>query len=156
MRRAGISLLGGITLCAATVLISASASASSNGIHATVKPTTGSPRTRFHVSFTAPESSGVSGSTWRDDEVSAAGPARRGCDWTASAPAGSVHAGERVHVALAPAGPVREWCEGTFSGSVDETLTPVCGFREVCPAYVAVVTLGRFSFRVQGLAAARG
>jgi hypothetical protein len=43
-----------------------------------------------------------------------------------------------------------------FAGRVEETITPVCGFREVCPAYVAVVTVGRFAFRVRGLAGARG
>ncbi len=57
---------------------------------------------------------------------------------------------------LAAPGPTDEWCVGTFAGRVDETITPVCGFRELCPAHVAVVPLGRFAFRVRGPADARG
>lgn len=144
------------TLLTAIAVASASAVASSDSVHATAGPRAGSPDTHFRVSFTAPASSGVSRSTSRRYEVSANGPSGHGCTSTASAPLGPVHAGQRVHVRLAPAGPSHEWCPGAFTGRVDETITPVCGFRELCPAYVAVVTVGRFAFRVRGLAAARG
>jgi hypothetical protein len=59
-------------------------------------------------------------------------------------------------VVLAAPGPTDEWCVGAFAGRVTEAITPVCGFRELCPAHVAVVQLGRFAFRVRGPADARG
>jgi hypothetical protein len=43
-----------------------------------------------------------------------------------------------------------------FAGRIDETTTPACGVRDVCPAYVVVETVGRFGFRVRDQAVARG
>lgn len=141
---------------AAIAVSATSAAADSDTVRVSLKPATGSPHTHFRVAFKAPASTGPSGSTVRGYEVSATGSSGVGCASTASAAVDSARAGQRVHVTLTVDGSTRGWCAGTFDGRVDETITPACGFRELCPDYFAVMTIGRFTFRVRGPSPDRG
>ena len=140
---------------AAVAVSAANAFGDSDTVHVTVRPATGSPRSHFRVAFRAPASTGPSGSTVRGYEVSATGPSGSGCAAYASTAVNSARAGERVHVTLSPTAS-SGWCEGTFTGRVDETITPACGFRELCPDYVAAMTIGRFTFSVADRSPTRG
>ena len=132
---------------AAIAVSSASAFGDADTVRVTVRPASGSPRTHFRIGFRAPASTGPSGSTVRGYEVSATGPSGTGCASYASTAVDSARAGEKVHVTLSPTAS-SGWCEGTFTGRVDETVTPACGFRQLCPDYVAAMTIGRFTFSV--------
>jgi hypothetical protein len=57
---------------------------------------------------------------------------------------------------LAPERGAGIWCTGRFSGRLEETITPVCGVRKLCPDFIAVLTLGTFTFRVENATSARG
>ena len=145
-----IALLGGLAVAAAF------ATGVSSGLRLTIKPAVGTPGTRFLIGFTAPASSGRSGSTWRRYEVYANGTRRRDCVWSAAVSVGSARAAQRVRVRLTPTGTARVWCTGRFAGRLEETITPSCPFREVCPAYIATIALEEFSFRVRGRSGTRG
>ena len=152
--------MGGRSLALGAVVAAVGASAAvavadSDTVHVTVRPAVGAPHTHFRVGFRVPDSTGPSGSTVRSYEVSAAGPAGPDCASSASASVGSAQAGERVHATLTP-GSEASWCAGAFSGRVEETITPVCGYRQLCPAYIATRTIGRFTFRVGSGVADRG
>jgi hypothetical protein len=130
-------------------VVVASAKGESSGVHLTIKPAVGTPHTRFLISFTAPATSGRTGSTWRTYEAYASGPSRRGCTSSVSAPVPSARAGKRVYVRLSPGGSAASWCTGRFAGRLEELIRPSCPPREACPAYVVIETLGTFSFEVR-------
>src|SRR5438270_10967018 len=132
----------GSTLLLATVipaLASGSGTSSSGSAPITVKPARGSSKSKFVVSFRAPDRTGRVGSMYRYYVVSATGPSRaqrRAClDGKAdAAPPTRAHA--RVRVTLSP-GQGGHWCLGRFRGTVAEQERPVCPPRELCPLFVA-------------------
>jgi hypothetical protein len=128
----------------------ASASGPSNA-RITVKPRTGSVKTRFVVSFRAPQRSGRLGSFQRHYVLDAAGPAGADhCVSRISVNAPDSAANVRVRVTLNPTRVGGRWCVGRFHGKVEEFQTPVCPKGELCPAYVALLkTVGTFSFSVK-------
>jgi hypothetical protein len=69
----------------------------------TVKPGSGGTKTRFVVSFRAPERTGLVGTTWRRYQVNATGPARSNCVWDPFAQAPPSRKGARVKLVLDPA-----------------------------------------------------
>jgi hypothetical protein len=131
------------------------AAASSESVHITVKPSSGPPTTHFRVSFKAPASSEPSSTSSRY-QLRVSGPTRKGCESSVTHPLSSVHAGQQVHVTLAPGAPAHVWCQGKFSGQLQEIVVPVCSPARACPQFIAIVTVGSFSFRVKSRAAARG
>ncbi len=117
----------------------------------TVKPATGSPRTRFRVSFRAPQPTGPYRTSQRRYVLSADGPQRGSrCVHDAAGQLPAAGGGARLTLTLNPAKLGGAWCVGTYRGRIDEIQTPACPYREVCPAYVLFVgTVGKFSFRVE-------
>jgi hypothetical protein len=146
MRRAG--QLASIVVIAAFVASVATA-ASLGGKKLPVSPASGGPHTTFHVTFTAPEPT-ASGTTQASSiHLSVTGPKRHAahCLDRGSLSPSSTRADERLTVALRAGGV--GWCVGTFSGSVEETIRPVCSPHEACPQYIALDPIGGFRFVVR-------
>ena len=117
-------------------------------LHVAVKPRSGSPATRFVISFKPAPNAAKIGLVNASFRVTASDRARAGCRSRTSATALPARAGETVHVALAP-GPSARWCAGTFRGQVWEMLIPPCPLAQACPAIVPLpVLVGKFTFRV--------
>jgi hypothetical protein len=138
-----------VLVVAGTLTLASASGARGPGI--TVKPRTGSPTTRFVVSFQAPQRTGPVGSFQRHYVADANGPpgARR-CVSHVSVSAPDSGATARVRVTLNPAHAGTRWCPGTFHGSIEEIQMPVCPKGELCPAVVLLLkTVGTFSFRVR-------
>jgi hypothetical protein len=125
----------------------------------TVRPTIGSPRTDFVVSFTA-QRTGYVGSTRRVYVVAVSDgsipPGTRRCASTDHVALPATVLGQRVHAKLVPAGSLHAWCRGIYSGRLEEFIVPVCPFREVCPfdrvaraGFSELIEVGRFRFRVR-------
>jgi hypothetical protein len=121
------------------------------GTPITVKPSNGSPGTRFVVSFRAPDRTGRYGTSERRYELSATGAqGAKGCrsSITMQLPASRAHA--RVSVTLDPTRHAGRWCAGPFAGQIDEIQQPVCSAGQACPAYVVRLgTVGNFKFHVK-------
>jgi hypothetical protein len=115
----------------------------------TVKPTVGTPRTRFVVSFVIPGRAGLGGAFSTRYAVTASDRRQRGCASSASAMIVSPLLGDRLKLSLdAPRS--GGWCVGTFAGRIQEYQTPVCGPLQACPEFIRFVgTVGKFSFRVE-------
>jgi hypothetical protein len=126
----------------------ASDAAPAGGVRVSVKPRSGSSRTRFAVSFRAAVASGRTGSMRRTYRVTASGPGRGGCQSSASALAPEPSAGSEVRVVLSP-GRSGRWCSGTFHGVVWMVDAIACPPGEACPAIVIRPRMvGRFAFGV--------
>ncbi len=148
----GAAACSGITLLVAGGIWLALAScAGAKGHGVGVAPKYGTRSTKFTVSFTAPDRSGVTATMDRRYEVSATGPAgAKGCVDSATRLGYSPRARARVRVILNPKAFGRGWCTGSFSGTVTEITGPVCPKGEICPAFAVLVrTLGRFKFHVR-------
>jgi hypothetical protein len=145
------------------------AAAQTGGAYPSVKPKTGTPSTRFMVSFRAPQTAGQRTFSRLYYGVSADNGSRsRGCSASTSSSVSQAAAGAMIHVKLSPTSPGRRWCRGVFHGQIQEFVLPVCGCpgpvaasivcpladatdaRLLCPALVpAPQTIGTFSFRVR-------
>jgi hypothetical protein len=125
----------------------------------TVKPATGTPTTRFAVSFRAPQTTGRFGFLNRQYILSASAtetaktaPAP-GCVSDVSITLPPVRAHARARTVLDPRQHGGRWCAGAFHGQIEEIEGPVCPKGELCPAFVVLVgTIGRFSFHVNKIA----
>jgi hypothetical protein len=116
----------------------------------TVKPGFGGPKTRFAVSFRAPDRTGLVGGIVRRYQARATGPARSGCVADPFVQAPFSRKGARVKVVLDPAKLGGAWCVGTYRGEVEEIQAPVCPVGKLCPAYFVLVrTVGKFTFHVK-------
>ncbi len=58
--------------------------------------------------------------------------------------------GDRVSVTLDPHALGGRWCAGTYAGRVEQLQTPVCPHGKVCPLYVVLTPLARFTLHVDG------
>jgi hypothetical protein len=144
----------GIVALAAIVFALAAPTAVATTTHETavkVKPKAGTPRTRFVVSFRAPDQTGVSGSVSRHYAVWASNSASEtGCASSASVNVPPTTAHEHVHVTLDPRKFGGRWCRGRFKGTVDEISSPSCAPNKVCPLFAIIVKrIGSFSFQVR-------
>ena len=129
--------------------------AGSNGygaVHVSVRPAVGSQKAEFFVSSIA-QRTGFVPSSLSGYRVVASGRAARGCVSGVAVAVPATWQGERVRVGLRT--PSR-WCPGTYAGRLELVIRPSCGFRELCPlarqlepAFIAVLTVGRFGFRVR-------
>jgi hypothetical protein len=124
-------------------------------VHLTVRPAVGSQRTHFAVSFIA-QRTGYVPSRLGGYRVVASGPASRGCASAAEVKVSPTSQNQHVRVILRPGGTSHAWCRGEYAGRLEETFRPTCGLREMCPlarasdpAFVRVLTVGRFSFRIR-------
>jgi hypothetical protein len=133
----------------------ASGASSTGSIRVTVRPTAGSQKTHFVVRFTA-QQTGYVGSSWSGYQVVVSAASSRGCTSSDYATVPPTHQGQHVRVTLTPSGPSHTWCKGSYSGRLEETIRPACGYRVVCPlardaqpVFIAPKTVGRFSFRVR-------
>jgi hypothetical protein len=145
MRRrvAALIALAGLAVIPAA---SGAAAGSAAMLRVSVKPSTGSGRTHFAISFRAPHATGrAAHSTFR---ITASGPPRSGCQSSAAAVAPPVRSGATEHVVLAPAGS-KSWCGGTFRGQVWDVITEPCLPGKACPAILPVPRMvAKFTFRV--------
>ncbi len=132
------------------ILVAVPGVAVAAGARVGVKPSSGTPRTRFVVHFTAPDASGRIGGMNREYVVSANGPTgRRHCLDTVTVTPPRVKAHARVRVTLSPAALNGKWCLGRWSGNVEELESPICPPRQLCPAFAVLEhRLGTFRFRV--------
>jgi hypothetical protein len=129
----------------------AAAKHGSPGPRVRVTPATGSPTTRFAVSFRTPDRTGRTGSIQRHDKVVAqtSGNAQ-GCVANAEVLAPDAKAGARVEATLDPARSGGHWCVGTYRGQIDELESPVCPNGLLCPTYVILVkVIGHFTLHVR-------
>jgi hypothetical protein len=145
-------------LAAAVALTALGVSAAAMGVPTAsttklrVTPAKGAPHTVFTLAFTAPRATGLGpGTATRLQStlsVTASGP-RHASDCVAQISRSPTAArnGEMIHVRLAPGS--GEWCRGTYSGSVNETGTPVCRAGVACPQFIMVTPVGSFSFTVR-------
>jgi hypothetical protein len=137
-----------IAVFAIVGMTATSDAAQTAALHVSVKPPSGSSRTRFAISFQAAEATGRVGSVRRAYRVTASDPGRGGCQSSASAVAPSSKAGSEVRVALSPSRP-GGWCPGTFHGVVWLVTTIACPPGEACPALlIQPQMVGRFTFHV--------
>jgi hypothetical protein len=138
-RRTGIA-------AALLLVFVASAAGASASVPVRVTPPAGDASTTFVVSFTAPTTTGVVGSTRiRNEVVAVSRSVSAGCRSNETRFAPNVRRGARVRVGLVGPG----WCSGTFSGKVIELRSMVCPPGSMCPAYIRMRTLGTFSFSVR-------
>jgi hypothetical protein len=120
----------------------------------TVKPSSGSPKTRFVVTFRAPQSAGRVGAFERRYLVQVSGGAS-GCSSSGATNVTRAKAHHRVTVTLIPDS--KGWCSGTYNGTVNEVQGPVCVAGKACPQFVMLVRrVGRFAFRVVSSATSAG
>jgi hypothetical protein len=127
-------------------VFAAGAGAAANGV--LVSPSSGTPRSVFTVSFLVPLQSGAVGATRRNYQVSAQSVSDltpTSCAATFSTTAAVSSAGVRVSVHLHPS---HNWCLGTYTGRVSETVTPVCAPTQPCPQYMMLHEIGSFTFLV--------
>jgi hypothetical protein len=111
-----------------------------------VKPSAGSARTHFAVSFRAPLRTGPT--AHMSYRITAGDGGNVGCQASAVAQAPPTTAGSTVRVVLSPSRPAG-WCVGTFRGQVWEVISEPCPIGKVCPAILPAPQLvGKFSFRV--------
>jgi hypothetical protein len=152
MRRTAAALLGvaGIGTTAVSVATAAHHAA---GPHITVRPTSGSPTTRFVVSFRTPDRTGRAGLLDPRDELSVQGPSSQaGCVSDVSRALASAAAHALVTTTLDPARLGGKWCVGGYRGRIDETHAPACAKGKPCPEFASRIrTLGRFAFQVKSI-----
>jgi hypothetical protein len=119
----------------------------------TVKPTSGSPTTRFLVSFRTPDRTGRVGIFDRRDELSLQGPSHAaGCILSVSKtlPAAAAHA--RVAATLDAEQLGGKWCVGAYRGQIEEIQGPACVTAKPCPEFASLLRrLGTFAFRVKSV-----
>lgn len=155
MRRKAAALLV-VTGVAATAAGSvATAAHRAAGLQITVKPASGSPTTRFVVSFRTPDRTGRAGVLDRRDELRVRGPSRQaGCvsDVSRALPSAAAHA--RLITTLDPAQLGGKWCVGAYRGQIVEIDGPACVNGKPCPEFASQLrTLGRFAFGVKRISA---
>jgi hypothetical protein len=145
------------TICGALatallVLIAASATAATLGptTRVTVKPGSGTPRTRFAFSLRVPVATGRFGSLSRADTLSMSGPSGTNCQSRASRALKPAKRGKRVTLVLRPA--KSGWCAGRWRGTVVQTESIRCSPTpgRACPdLVVAPRVIASFRFRVK-------
>jgi hypothetical protein len=124
------------------------------GKHLTVTPSHGTPSSRFVVNFTTTTTTGTTGGTIRTMMIRASGSnhAPSGCTNRIEQGVNIRRAGAQ-HVGLSAGSSGAHWCRGTFSGVVQEEIRPNCTPGTACPEYIAIETIGSFSFTVGAAAA---
>jgi hypothetical protein len=143
------AFLSAPVLAVGFVLIPASPGAGTVGVAVHIQPAVGGSQTTFVVSFTAPARTGVIGSKRLRDELSVdVMSTTSGCLAQASAAVASTRRGQRIHVRLDPKRFGGRWCAGVFRGRILELQTAVCPPGTLCPTYVRIRTIGRFSLVV--------
>jgi hypothetical protein len=154
MRRSLLIVAAGLAILAAAPLAAAIPLQAATPVTVHVTPGTGGPRTTFTVSLRNPSQTGTMDTLERFDELNISGPRRSGCvgSGTMTLPIGAPN--QVIRVALSPTrmgnGLTRNWCTGTFHGSVVQTVRFICAPPRLCPTIaVRPQTIGRFGFRVQ-------
>jgi hypothetical protein len=148
MRRRVATLIAMSAIAAIAAVSDAAQPAHAAMLTVTVKPSAGSARTHFAVSFRAALSTGPARHVIY--RITAAAGGHGGCQAGAAAQAPPTTAGSTVRVALSPSRPAG-WCAGTFRGQVWEVFSEPCPIREACPAIQpqpAPQMVGKFSLRV--------
>jgi hypothetical protein len=143
-----VAFLALLAVAAGTATATASTGSSLN---LRITPATGTPTTRFAVSFTVPARSGHIGFLQRTYEVSASAVDQtQGCDGTALVGVPDTRAHARVTVLLSP---IHGWCAGSFRGRVLEIEGPWCPpGAKACPKFASRVrAIGRFGFSVRAV-----
>jgi hypothetical protein len=145
------------TICGALatallVLIAASATAATLGptTRVTVKPGSGTPRTRFAFSLRMPVATGRFGTLSRADTLSVTGSPGTNCESRASRALKPAKRGKRVKMVLRPA--KSGWCAGRWRGTVLQTESIRCSPTpgRACPdVVVAPRVIASFRFRVK-------
>jgi hypothetical protein len=124
--------------------------------HIAVKPTSGSPTTRFAVSFRTPDRTGPIGVLDRRDELRLDGPSgQAGCVSGVSRALPSAAAHARLTTSLDPEQLGGTWCVGAYRGRIDEIQGPACAKGKPCPEFASRLrTIGRFAFEISSSSAA--
>jgi hypothetical protein len=109
-----------------------------------VTPAVGKPGSTFRVKLTRPIDTGPSTSVYAT--VSLTKHHHGSCQAGAGEATGDVP-DHLTQLEFSPG--VGKWCVGTYTGSAQETITPVCTAGQPCPQYIAVQQLGHFRFVVR-------
>jgi hypothetical protein len=109
-----------------------------------VTPAVGKPSSTFRVKLTSPIDTGPSANVYAT--VSLTKQHHGDCQAGAGEATGNV-SDHLTQLEFAPG--VGKWCVGTYAGSAQETITPVCKVGQPCPQYIAVQQLGHFRFVVR-------
>lgn len=151
MSRKAAVLLGVVGIVVIPAVSVAAAAHHAAGLRITIRPRSGSPTTRFAVSFRTPVPTGRVGVLDRRDELSVQGSSRRaGCISAVSRALPSATARARVITTLDPARLGGKWCVGAYRGQIDEILGPACAHGTPCPEFASRLRrLGRFAFQVK-------
>jgi hypothetical protein len=151
MRRIVFALVPAVVLLVvAAVAIAAPPPLTTASTRVYVAPGSGSPHTKFRLSFRIPDATGMPGLFRRSDMLGVSGPSRAGCISRTSVLLRSAQAGARLRVTLNPSGLGGSWCVGTFHGQIVETEQVICQPTRACPDIaVAPRTIARFKFRVK-------
>lgn len=148
-----ISLAGCATESARTGRRASSTSSSDQGSPKgalSIDPSAGSPRTTFSLRFTAPASSGVTGTFRLGYTLSVTGPGDPGCIGARSLQVASAIKDVPLPISLDPIRLGGTWCPGTYTARVVEVVSPVCTAGMMCPQFVRVVgTVATVKFRVK-------
>ena len=147
-RLAAMRWRSALALSAAAALVPAAvATAGGTGAGVRVTPKVGTPKTKFVVTFRAPDRTGRRNGLQANYVLSVSGQARH-CGSGMSETLPPTRKGAHVRVVLDP--PAGIWCATRYAGRVEEWLRPVCGpAHPVCAQFIAVKPVGTFSFRVR-------
>ncbi len=112
----------------------------------TVAPGRGTRHTTFTVIYRVPGDE-VGPGLGRRYSIGIVGPPRAGCSSLGRGSGASGSTSARKRFRLKP--PSHGWCVGTYHGRIELVETPICGPAHACPMFIAILTVGRFSFRVK-------
>lgn len=140
-----VAALAAAAVSLAVFVSGAGAAALQTGVKVRVAPAAGGPRTAFRLEFKTPPGFGSSD---REAVVTVSGPGGGGCVSSEAVRLTEGLPGSADHLTLAP-GEGRQWCAGTFRGTVQETIRPHCGPAQACPMFIAIARVGHFKFTVR-------
>jgi hypothetical protein len=123
-------------------------------ITAHVTPGTGGPGTTFTLSWRNPAQTGTEDSLRRSETVEISGTRHHGCVGAGRLMVQPAAVQQLMRLSLTPrrmsAGATRNWCAGTFHGSVLQSEHFACAPPHLCPQIeIRPQTIARFTFKVR-------
>jgi hypothetical protein len=146
MRRRAAALIAMLGIAAIPAVSDAAAPAHVATLKVAVRPSAGSQRTHFAVSFRAPRTSGLT--AHHIYRITADVQGHGSCQSSVVTEVPPTKAGATVGVVLSPTRRAG-WCGGTFRGQVWDEIVEPCPIGKACPALLpAPQMVAKFTFRV--------
>jgi hypothetical protein len=143
-RRRRAPLLGALVAAIASICAAAAVAVTITTPVLHVTPAVGKPSSTFHVKLTSPIDTGPGATVYAT--VRLAKRHHGSCQAGAGDATGDIP-DHLTQLKFSPG--AGKWCVGTYTGSAQETITPVCKAGQPCPQYIAVQQLGHFRFVVR-------